>query len=281
MSVTDYTNRFEKLCRFSRICHGAPEDFEEWKCIKYEGGMRSDILSTVGPMEIRIFSELVNNSRVVDDCARKAALDKGDHRTFNNFRGFNNNNNQRRGKGRHIWNPPNNLTCRRCGAYHPNSPCRARVGVCYYCGGAEHLSWNCPERKRQEAEKVQQQRRVFTISADGAERSDTLIRGKCEIGGTILIALFDTRASHSFISFEKANELGLKITMLTYDLHVHTLASETVVTRLGCQQVPFRIKHRIFVHDLICLPMTGLDLILGLDWLSKNHVLLDCFERSL
>ncbi|XP_015952480.1 uncharacterized protein LOC107477029 [Arachis duranensis] len=25
--------------------------------------------------------------------------------------------------------------------------------------------------------------------------------------------------------------------------------------------------------------MTGLDLILGLDWLSKNHVLLDCFEK--
>ncbi|XP_015945274.1 uncharacterized protein LOC107470389 [Arachis duranensis] len=27
--------------------------------------------------------------------------------------------------------------------------------------------------------------------------------------------------------------------------------------------------------------MTGLDLILGLYWLSKNHVLLDCFEKSL
>ncbi|XP_016168123.1 uncharacterized protein LOC107610604 [Arachis ipaensis] len=27
--------------------------------------------------------------------------------------------------------------------------------------------------------------------------------------------------------------------------------------------------------------MTGLDLILGLDWLSKNHVLLDCSERSI
>ncbi|XP_057740348.1 uncharacterized protein LOC130957512 [Arachis stenosperma] len=27
--------------------------------------------------------------------------------------------------------------------------------------------------------------------------------------------------------------------------------------------------------------MTGLDLILGLDWLSKNRILLDCYERSL
>ncbi|XP_016173845.1 uncharacterized protein LOC107616399 [Arachis ipaensis] len=119
------------------------------------------------------------------------------------------------------------------------------------------------------------------MSTDGAERSDTLIKGKCEIGGKILITLFDTGASHSFISFEKANELGLKITMLNYDLQVHTPASETVITGLGCQQFPFQIKHRTFVHDLIYLAMTGLDLILGLDRLSKNHVLLYYFERSL
>ncbi|XP_016199640.1 uncharacterized protein LOC107640644 [Arachis ipaensis] len=54
-----------------------------------------------------------------------------------------------------------------------------------------------------------------------------------------------------------------------------------MVTRLGCPQVSFRVKQHDFVHDLICLPMTSLDLILGLDWLSKNHVLLNCFEKSL
>ncbi|XLT25458.1 hypothetical protein HN873_056750, partial [Arachis hypogaea] len=58
MTVAEYTSKFEELCRFSRICQGAPEDFAEWKCIKYEGGLRSDILSFVAPMEIRVFSEL-------------------------------------------------------------------------------------------------------------------------------------------------------------------------------------------------------------------------------
>ncbi|XP_057760933.1 uncharacterized protein LOC130981354 [Arachis stenosperma] len=82
MSVTEYTNKFEELCRFSKIGHGAPEGFEQWKCIKYESGFRSEILSTMGPMEIRIFSELVNKSRVTEDCVRNAALDKGDHRAI-------------------------------------------------------------------------------------------------------------------------------------------------------------------------------------------------------
>ncbi|XP_057720537.1 uncharacterized protein LOC130935015 [Arachis stenosperma] len=38
MIVADYTKRFKEPCQFSRIWQGAPEDFAEWKCIKYERG---------------------------------------------------------------------------------------------------------------------------------------------------------------------------------------------------------------------------------------------------
>ncbi|XP_057756211.1 uncharacterized protein LOC130975429 [Arachis stenosperma] len=68
--------------------------------------------------------------------------------------------------------------------------------------------------------------------------------------------------------------------VLGYDLKVYNATSEALVTRLGCPQVLFRVQQCDFIHDLICLPMTSLDLILELDWLSKNHVLLDCSEKS-
>ncbi|XP_057760404.1 uncharacterized protein LOC130980776 [Arachis stenosperma] len=68
------------------------------------------------------------------------------------------------------------------------------------------------------------------MSADSAERSDTLIRGNCEMAGKTFIALFDTGASHSFIAFKKASDLGLKIVMLAYDLEVHTATSEAIIT---------------------------------------------------
>ncbi|XP_052111654.1 uncharacterized protein LOC110276962 [Arachis duranensis] len=104
------------------------------------------------------------------------------------------------------------------------------------------MATNCPEKKKYETGRVQQPGRVYTTSTIGAEGSETLIRG--------------------------------------YDLKVYNATHEAMVTRIGCPQVPFRVQQREFVHDLICLPMTGLDLILGLDWLSKNHVLLDCSEKS-
>ena len=36
-------------------------------------------------------------------------------------------------------------------------------------------------------------------------------------------------------------------------------------------------KYRV---NLICLPLEGLDVILGMDWLSANHILIDCNEKK-
>ncbi|XP_072064483.1 uncharacterized protein [Arachis hypogaea] len=306
MTVAEYTSKFEELCRFSRICQGAPEDFAEWKCIKYEGGLRSDILSFVAPMEIRVFSELVNKSRVAEDCVRKAAAEKGSLRVpFQRPSGRNfapRGRNFKRGgfvpqqtQGQGNYRRPNitanqgkrfgkqpqqDLNCQKCGKYHPRVPCRLGLGVCYSCGQPGHIASNYPEKKKYETGRVQQPGRVYTTSTIGAEGSETLIRGNCEMAGKILNALFDSGASHSFIAFEKAHELGLRMVVLGYDLKVYNATHEAMATRIECPQVPFRVQQREFVHDLICLPMTGLDLILGLDWLSKNHVLLDCSEKS-
>ncbi|XP_025628643.1 uncharacterized protein [Arachis hypogaea] len=215
-------------------------------------------------MEFRVISELVNKSKVAEECGQ------------GNFKRPNANATQGR---RHGKQPQQDLSCHRCGKYH-SGPYRFGTGVCYFCGQPGHLANNFPEKKRYETGRVQQPGRVYTTSAVGAEGSETLIRGNCEMAGKTLNALFDFGATHSFIAFEKADELGLKIVILGYDLKVYNATHEAIVTRLGCLQVPFRIQQHEFVHDLICLPMTGLDLILGLDWLSKNHVLLDCFAKS-
>ncbi|XP_025685222.1 uncharacterized protein [Arachis hypogaea] len=51
-------------------------------------------------------------------------------------------------------------------------------------------------------------------------------------------------------------------------------------TEQAVQKCHSRSNNENLSNDLICLLMTGLDLILGLDWLSKNRVLLDCSEKS-
>ncbi|XP_057744942.1 uncharacterized protein LOC130962793 [Arachis stenosperma] len=170
MTVAEYTSKFEELCRFSCICQGAPEDFAEWKCIKYEGGLRSDILSFVSPMEIRVFSKLVNKSRVAEDCVRKAAVEKGSLRVP--FQGPSGRNFAPRGKK--VWEATT--------AGFELSEVR-KPG---------HMATNCPEKKKYETGRVQQPGRVYITSTIGADGSKTLIRGNCEMAGKILNALFDS-----------------------------------------------------------------------------------------
>ncbi|XP_015944587.1 uncharacterized protein LOC107469719 [Arachis duranensis] len=204
-------------------------------------------MTTVAPMEIGTFSELVNKARVVEEYAKMVALSKETH-----------GGNTSKGRGKY---------------FHPR-------GGCFNCGLPCHIARDCTHGRNPNAGQSQHQGRVFAVNANDASKADPLMRGICLIGDKFLIALYDTGASHSFISFAKVEELGLKVLELAFDLHVHT-PHQTVMTRSGCRQVGFKLEGRDLVCDLICLPMVGLEMILGFDWLSKNRVLLDWFERSI
>ncbi|XP_020999509.1 uncharacterized protein LOC110281527 [Arachis duranensis] len=142
------------------------------------------------------------------------------------------------------------------------------------------MARDCTRGKNPNASQSQHQGRVFAVNTKDASKVDPLMRGICLIGDKTLISLYDTGASHSFISFAKVKELGLKVSKLVFDLHVHT-PHMMVMNRAGCRQVGFKLVGRDFVHDLICLPMVRLEIILEFDWLSKNWVLLHFFEQSI
>ncbi|KAL4365507.1 hypothetical protein AHAS_Ahas07G0113000 [Arachis hypogaea] len=76
MTIAEYTSKFEELCKFSRISQGAPESYEGWKCIKYQVGLREDIMCVVAPLEIRRFSELVDKATIVEDYTKEVTLER-------------------------------------------------------------------------------------------------------------------------------------------------------------------------------------------------------------
>ena len=68
---------------------------------------------------------------------------------------------------------------------------------------------------------------------------------------------------------------------MPYILLVSTPTGKPVRTCLCCLKCQFHIDDRTYESDLIYLPLLGLDLILGMDWLSANHVILDCATKSI
>jgi hypothetical protein len=51
-------------------------------------------------------------------------------------------------------------------------------------------------------------------------------------------------------------------------------------TRQLCPKVNLKIRGVDFVANLIVLESKGIDVILGMDWLSKHKVLIDCAKKS-
>jgi len=91
--------------------------------------------------------------------------------------------------------------------------------------------------------------------------------------------LFDSGATHSFVSNECVRRLGLAMRELECELIVATPTSGEVSTTSVCVGCPMEVADRRFKLNLIFLPMEGLDVILGMDWLTSNHVVIDCGWR--
>ncbi|KAL5754930.1 hypothetical protein ACOSP7_023150 [Xanthoceras sorbifolium] len=109
--------------------------------------------------------------------------------------------------------------------------------------------------------------------------------GRGVIDGMVLIsrswahALFDTGASHSFISLLFANTLGLGFENLSMPLSLETPLGKAHDLTLCCKSVSIRIDDRRFSDDLIVMPMGQFDVIFGMDWLTKYRAQIDCYNK--
>jgi hypothetical protein len=54
-----------------------------------------------------------------------------------------------------------------------------------------------------------------------------------------------------------------------------------IPARQLCPKVNLKIRGVDFVTNLIVLKSKGIDIILGMDWLSKHKVLIDCAKKSI
>jgi len=110
-------------------------------------------------------------------------------------------------------------------------------------------------------------------------RSQDLIQGKCIINGHLVNVLYDSGATYPFISHNCVKCLKLPIFLLPYNLSMSSPINVSVITSLACTNCHSSIGNRNFSINLICLPFSLI--VLGMDWLSSDHVLLNCHDKTL
>jgi hypothetical protein len=99
------------------------------------------------------------------------------------------------------------------------------------------------------------------------------------INDTSVVVLFDSGVSHSFISIAYVEKHNLPIALLRCQMIVSSPGGDMPATQLY-PKVNLKIKEVDFVTNLIVLESKGIDIILGMDWLSKHKVLIDYAKKS-
>jgi hypothetical protein len=92
--------------------------------------------------------------------------------------------------------------------------------------------------------------------------------------------LFDSGASHSFITEPFVKKSGMITTLMNRPMLVQIPGSATK-TRLSCKKVPIEIKGVSFQAELIVLGAQGLEVILGMDWMTKYQGHIDCARKAI
>jgi hypothetical protein len=98
------------------------------------------------------------------------------------------------------------------------------------------------------------------------------------VNDTSIVVLFDSRASHSFISTTYVGKHNLPLALLRCQMIVSSLRGDMPVRQL-CSKVNLKIRGVDFVANLNIMESKGIDVILGMDWLSKHKVLIDCAKN--
>jgi hypothetical protein len=106
-----------------------------------------------------------------------------------------------------------------------------------------------------------------------------VVIGTFSVNDISTVVLFDSGASHSFISAAYVEKHNLPVALLRSQMIVSSPGGDMPARQL-CPKVNLKIRGVDFVTNLIVLESKGIDIILGMDWLGKHKVLIDCAKKS-
>jgi len=151
--VVEYAERFKLLGRFYTMALD-----KEWRCKKFENGLRGDIRLMVAPPSIKDFAALVERAQVMERMKTEVEAQQGQQQKVSGSSGSRPRVEERKKPyARPQPQVDRGFTsqqllvprCYQCNGPHMRSACSQLVGTrrCHGCGKMRHLIKDCPSSK--------------------------------------------------------------------------------------------------------------------------------------
>jgi hypothetical protein len=120
--------------------------------------------------------------------------------------------------------------------------------------------------------------RINHIDAQEAQEAQGVVLGEYLVNSALATVLFDSGASHSFISSSFVEKHKIPTVLLATPLLTRTPGGD-INCQLGYPRVRINLSGVEFLADLVVLKSGGIDVILGMDWLSRHYGLIGCTDK--
>jgi hypothetical protein len=313
-TVMQYAQVFNHLCQYA----GYPADSDARKRDHFRQGLNTKLKERLNLVRADNFNELVNMAITQEDCisARRAKKKRkaptGPATTQPSRYRLVPSNARRappRGNlpGRWVARPPQQARFNRPPT--PQIPQQPQQGQrssfpppnqgnsnyhCFNCGSPSHFIKDCPQprksfqgqtssptskgKNKRQVVQVRQGRENLTTLSEFPEGAP-ILTGTFSINHHPVIVLFDTGATHSFVSAKFGTKIGLDLYPIS-GVYMITTPGGKISSNQVCRSVPIQMGKNLMRIDLLLLDLEGMDVLLGMNWMTQHHVSLDISSRA-
>ncbi|XP_028051599.1 protein DDI1 homolog 2-like [Camellia sinensis] len=122
---------------------------------------------------------------------------------------------------------------------------------------------------------------MYALQEEEDVDNPSVIQGMLILMNSWVKVLFDSGASHSFISTACVTSLGLEPEALEIAMSVASPLGGQTRVNLVCKSCELEISGSFLICDLRVMDMSDFDVILGMDWLSVHRAIIDCYFLKL
>jgi hypothetical protein len=169
---------------------------------------------------------------------------------------------------------------------------------CFHCGEQGHWAMHCPKKMAQQQTNPNAPARQGVPQQAAGNRGHAYNRGKVNhleakaIQDALDVAvgmfsveshpakvLFDTGATHSFVTATWVEMHNILVESMMPPMRVNSVGGKVKADKI-CSNIRVEIRGIGFPSDLIVIDTTGVDVILGMNWLMKYEANVSCDKRT-